>query len=168
MMAAGHPRLSFELDLFSALQHHHDIDSDYLSRKGQLDSVRLWAVGQAEAVQRATGLFARPEFGMRGMFPEFYFYDCHSCHRSITDGAQRQLTFETNRGRPIPFGNPPFNDENIIMLSAVASALAPGKAEDFLAASRDFHRAMGQDGTSAQNAVRALGDRKSTRLNSSH
>lgn len=159
MMAAGHPRLSFELDLFSALQQHHDVDSDYISRKGQLDSVRLWAVGQAEAVQRATGLFARPEFGMRGMFPEFYFYDCHSCHRSITDGAQRQLTFETNRGRPIPFGNPPFNDENIIMLSAVAGALAPGQAEGFVAASRDFHRAMGESGGNAREAALALGGR---------
>lgn len=159
MMAAGHPRISFELDLFSALQQHHDVDSDYISRKGRLDSVRLWSVGQAEAVQRATALFARSEFGMRGMFPEFYFYDCHSCHRSITDGPQRQLTFETNPGRPIPFGNPPFNDENIIMLSAVASALAPGQAESFLSASRDFHRAMGQNGTSAQEAARALGAR---------
>lgn len=162
MMAAGHPRISFELDLFTALQQHHDVDSDYISRKGRLDSVRLWAVGQAEAVERATGLFARPEFGMRGMFPEFYFYDCHSCHRSITDGPQRTLTFETNPGRPIPFGNPPFNDENIIMLSAVASALAPGQAEGFLAASREFHRAMGTDGASARQAALTLGAHAAT------
>ncbi|MFZ9395515.1 MAG: multiheme c-type cytochrome [Erythrobacter sp.] len=157
MMAAGHPRISFELDLFSALQQHHDVDADYLSRKGGLDSVQLWAVGQAEAVRRSTSLFARPDFGMRGMFPEFYFYDCHSCHRSITDGPRRKLTFETNPGRPIPFGNPPFNDENIIMLSAVAGALAPSQAEAFLAASRDFHRAMGRDAGSAREAAAALG-----------
>lgn len=157
MMAAGHPRIAFELDLFSALQQHHDVDADYLERKGGLGSVRLWAVGQAEAVRRSTSLFAQPEFGMRGMFPEFTFYDCHSCHRSITDGPRRKLTFETNPGRPIPFGNPPFNDENIIMLSAVAGALAPGRAEAFLAASRDFHRAMGRDGASARAAAMVLG-----------
>ncbi|MBV1916557.1 MAG: cytochrome c family protein, partial [Sphingomonadaceae bacterium] len=57
MMAAGHPRLSFELDLFSALQQHHDFDADYRERKGRVDSVRIWAVGQAEAVKRATALF---------------------------------------------------------------------------------------------------------------
>lgn len=157
MMAAGHPRISFELDLFSALQQHHDVDSDYIERKGRPDSVKLWAIGQAEAVRRSTGLFAQPSFGMRGMFPEFYFYDCHSCHRSIADGPRRKLTFESNPGRPIPFGNPPFNDENIIMLSAVARALAPGQAEDFLAASRAFHRAMGQDAASAREAAVALG-----------
>ena len=48
MMAAGHPRIVFELDLFSALQQHHDEDADYARRKGRTDSVRLWAVGQAE------------------------------------------------------------------------------------------------------------------------
>lgn len=156
MMAAGHPRISFELDLFSALQQHHDVDTDYIERKGRTDSVQTWAVGQAEAVRRATDLFARPDYGMQGMFPEFYFFDCHSCHRAITDGPQRKLTFETNPGRPIPFGNPPFNDENIITLSAVAKALAPGEADRFLAASRAFHNAMGQDYRSAQEAAVVL------------
>jgi len=143
MMAAGHPRVSFELDLFSALQQHHQVDDDYARRKGRPNAVRFWAVGQAEAVRRSTGLFANPRFAMEGMFPQFYFYDCHSCHREIQDSDNRRLTFEANPGRPIPFGNPPFNDENIILLSAVAGALAPSQADDFRSASRDFHRAMG-------------------------
>ena len=159
MMAAGHPRISFELDLFSALQQHHDEDADYVRRKRRTDSLQLWAVGQAEAVARATDLFARPRYGMRGMFPEFYFYDCHSCHRAITDGPARRLTFETNPGRPIPFGNPPFNDENIIMLSAVSGALAPAAGEAFSAASAAFHRAMGEDREAAQAAAVTLRER---------
>ncbi|MBO9518445.1 MAG: hypothetical protein J7493_10285 [Porphyrobacter sp.] len=153
MMAAGHPRIVFELDLFSALQQHHDEDADYAQRKGRTDSVTLWAVGQAEAVRRSTNLFARPGFGTEGVFPEFTFYDCHSCHRQITDGPQRRLTFETNPARPIPFGQPPFNDENIIMLSAVARVLAPGQADSFEAASRDFHRAMGDGRQEAAGAA---------------
>ncbi len=159
MMAAGHPRISFELDLFSALQQHHDIDADYVARKRRPNAVRFWAVGQAEAVRRSTSLFAEPRLGMEGAFPQFYFYDCHSCHRTITDAAQRKLTFETNPGRPIPFGNPPFNDENIIMLVAVAGALVPGEAERFRAASRDFHRAMGDNATEARAAAQALSQR---------
>ncbi|HAU22908.1 MAG TPA: hypothetical protein DCS24_10035 [Erythrobacter sp.] len=153
MMAAGHPRVSFELDLFSALQQHHDEDGDYLDRKPRTDSVRLWAVGQAEAVSRATDLFAGPEFALRGLFPEYYFFDCHSCHRDINDGPQRKLTFEPNPGRPIPFGNAPFNDENIIMLSAVARSLAPAEAEAFIAASRDFHGAMGEGRSASQEVA---------------
>ncbi len=144
MMAAGHPRVAFELDLFSALQQHWNEDQDYAARKGGTDSVRLWAVGQAEAVQRSLSLFADPQLASEGLFPEFYFFDCHSCHRAINDQPDRKRTFETNPGRPIPFGTPPYNDENIIMLSAVAQVLAPGQASAFDGASRNFHAAMGQ------------------------
>ncbi|WAT16828.1 multiheme c-type cytochrome [Aurantiacibacter sp. MUD11] len=156
MMAAGHPRITFELDLFSSFQQHHDVDDDYVQRKGRPDSVRLWAVGQAEAVARATDLFARPDYGTEGVFPQLYFYDCHSCHRAITDGPDRRLTFETNPARPITFGQPPFNDENIIMLSSVADALAPSRAEAFRSAARGFHDAMDQGRPEAQAAAIAL------------
>jgi hypothetical protein len=144
MMAAGHPRVSFELDLFSALQQHWNDDAAYRQRKGRLDNLRLWAVGQAEAVQRSLSLYARQDLASQGLFPEFYFFDCHSCHRAIDDQPDRPRGFETNPGRPIPFGTPPYNDENIIMLSAVAQVLAPGQAADFDAAARDFHAAMGK------------------------
>ncbi len=165
MMAAGHPRLSFELDLFSALQQHYDLDEDYRERKGRIDSVRMWAVGQAEAVRRASSLFARPAFSSRGIFPELYFFDCHSCHRAISDSTGGKRSFKTNPGRPIAFGYPPFNDENIIMLSAIARVLAPGRAARFDAASRSFHGAMSQGNRQAwtaaaqlQSAARALSD----------
>ena len=153
MMAAGHPRVSFELDLFSALQQHYDVDADYIRRKGRPDSVRVWAVGQAEALSRSTSLFSRPGFASEGIFPEFYFFDCHSCHRQISDGPQRRLTFESNPGRPIPFGQPPFNDENMVMLQAVTRALAPGQAAAFEATSRGFHQAMGEGRTQAVAAA---------------
>ncbi len=156
VMAAGHPRISFELDLFSALQQHHDADADYAQRKGSPGSVRLWAVGQAEAVRRSLSLFRQPRLGMQGAFPEFTFYDCHSCHRQITDGPQRKLTFETNPGRPIIFGTPPFNDENMIMLSAVARVLAPAQAAAFDSATAGFHRAMGEGRGEAVAAAQKL------------
>lgn len=156
MMAAGHPRVSFELDLFSSLQQHWDEDADYTQRKGRTDSVRMWAVGQAEAVQRQASLFANASLGTEGMFPQLYFYDCHSCHRAIDDNPGRKRTFETNPGRPIPFGNPPYNDENMIMLSAVAQVLAPGQAAQFDGAARGFHAAMGQGRAPAVAAAQRL------------
>jgi Cytochrome c554 and c-prime len=144
MMAAGHPRLSFEIDLFSSLQQHWDEDADYAARKPRVDSVRLWAVGQAEAVRRSLGLFAQGNLASNGLFPEFTFYDCHSCHRAIDDNPARGRAFEPNPARPIEFGQPPYNDENIIMLSAVAQVLAPAQAAQFDRAAREFHGAMGR------------------------
>ena len=50
IMAAGHPRISFELDLFSTLQQHHDEDADYARRKGRTNNVRMWAVGDPRPI----------------------------------------------------------------------------------------------------------------------
>ena len=156
MMAAGHPRLSFELDLFSAMQQHYNLDAAYARRKGQPDAVRLWAVGQARAVQRSLDLYARSDLAAHGVFPEFTFYDCHSCHRRIYDQAEHSPGFETNPERPIPFGAPPFNDENIITLSAVARVLAPDAAAGFERAAREFHAGMAQGRAPAATAAARL------------
>ena len=155
IMAAGHPRISFELDLFSSMQAHHDEDADYVRRKGRTDSLKFWAVGQAMAVERALTLYASPK-GSEGAFPEFYFFDCQSCHRRIYDQAERSKTWEANPGRPIPAGMPPFNDENMIMLSAAAKVIAPGAAGRFDTDSRAFHAAIAADRKTAANAASRL------------
>lgn len=156
IMAAGHPRISFELDLFSTLQQHHDEDGDYVRRKGRNDSARVWATGQAMALDRALSLFSNPGLGTEGAFPEFYFLDCHSCHRRIYDSEQFSPTMVDNPARPIPLGMPPFNDENMIMLTAAARVAAPGQAQNFEAASRAFHAAFGKDRGSAVAAAGRL------------
>ncbi len=156
IMAAGHPRVSFELDLFTTLQQHHDEDADYAKRKGGTSGVRTWAVGQAAAVERQLSLFANPGLGSEGAFPEFYFFDCHSCHRRILDDQKFTPTTMDNPGRPIPVGMPPFNDENMIMLSAAARIVAPGQAARFDADSKAFHAAMARDRGSAVAAGNKL------------
>jgi len=155
LMAAGHPRISFELDLFSAMQAHHDEDADYIERKGATDSVRMWAVGQAMALERSLSLYASNR-GTEGAFPEFYFFDCHSCHRRIYDQDARVKTWEANPGRPIPAGMPPYNDENMIMLIAAAKVAAPGMASRLEADSRAFHGALAKDRSSAVAAAGKL------------
>lgn len=157
IMAAGHPRISFELDLFSTLQAHHDEDADYVQRKGgRTNSVRMWAVGQAEAVQRSLELFSQPTKASAGIFPEFTFYDCHSCHRRIIDGEDAHVTAVPNPGRPIPQGMPPFNDENMIMLSAAAKVVAPDLAGPFDTRAKAFHRAMAGSRAETVAAAQAL------------
>ena len=155
IMAAGHPRISFELDLFSSMQAHHAEDADYARRKGRTDSLTVWVVGQAMAVERALTLYAGAK-GTEGAFPEFYFFDCQSCHRRIYDQAERSKTWEANPGRPIPAGMPPFNDENMIMLSAAAKVIAPGVAGRFDADSRAFHAAIASDRRAAVAAAGRL------------
>lgn len=156
MMAAGHPRISFELDLFTTLQAHHDEDADYARRKGRSNGTRVWAIGQAMALDRALSLFANPALGAEGAFPEFYFLDCHSCHRRIYDSQVFRQTASDNPARPIPVGMPPFNDENMIMLSAAARIAAPEQAARFETESKAFHAAFARDRSSAVAAAARL------------
>jgi hypothetical protein len=156
IMAAGHPRISFELDLFSTLQQHHNEDADYFSRKGRPSGVKTWAVGQAMAVERSLALYSNPGLGTEGAFPEFYFFDCHSCHRRIFDSPKFNQTVVDNPGRPIPIGMAPYNDENMIMLSAAAKVAAPSMAAKFDADSKAFHAAIGRDRGSAVAAAGRL------------
>jgi hypothetical protein len=145
MMAAGHPRVSFELDLYSALQRHYDFDADYVKRKALASGIKFWAVGQAMAVDRALNLYADGVHSNEGAFPEFYFFDCQSCHRRISDEPNASLTAEANPARGLPPGTPPFNDENMIMLSAIARVAAPAEGEHFDAVAHSFHAAMAQN-----------------------
>jgi hypothetical protein len=156
MMAAGHPRISYELDLFTTLQSHHNEDADYTARKGKVSGVRVWAVGQAMAVERQLSLFANAKYGTAGAFPEFYFFDCHSCHRQINDDQKFSPTVVANPGRPVGAGETPFNDENFIMLSAAAKIAAPGLVARFDADSKSFHVAITKDRQSAVAAAEKL------------
>jgi len=154
IMSAGHPRISFELDLFSTLQRHYDLDANYAKRKPIPSGVKIWAVGQSMALERSLTLYSDARRGQEGTFPEFYFFDCHSCHRAIFDDPKARPSEVFNPGRPIPSGTPPYNDENMIMLSAAAKTAAPGLAASFEADSRAFHTALTTDRAAS---VRAAG-----------
>ncbi len=156
IMAAGHPRISFELDLFTTLQQHYNVDDDYRGRgKNLATGTQVWATGQALALERSLSLFISQR-GTEGIFPEFYFFDCHSCHRQISDDPRYRPGAVANPGRPIPSGMPPYNDENMIMLAAAARVVAPGLAAQFDRDSRAFHQAMGEGRQAAVAAANRL------------
>ncbi len=153
IMAAGHPRIAFELDLFTSQQVHHDEDSDYARRKAVPGGVKVWAVGQALAVSRALALYPARS---GGSFPEFYFYDCRSCHRTFSDDPAVALAARSNPGRPIPPGQPVWNDESLISLMAAAKVAAPALAGQLESQSRAFHTSLAGPRAGALQAGAAL------------
>lgn len=156
IMAAGHPRLRFELDLFTSLQRHHDEDADYLARKGTINGAKIWAIGQSLALSRQLALFADPLRGMAGSFPEFTAFDCRSCHRTISDDPATRTAAARNATRPVSAGAVIFNDENMILLAAAARVIAPPQAAAFSSAARQFHASIGSDRTAALRDAAAL------------
>lgn len=85
IMGAGHPRLAFELETFTANQPaHYEVDDDYVQRKGEQMGYNAWVLGQLASAERYLALLAGPLFQAKGeIFPELALYDCHSCHHPM-------------------------------------------------------------------------------------
>ena len=108
------------------------------------------------ALERALTLYGEPGRN-KGVFPELYFFDCHSCHRQISDDPKARPQWQANPGRPIPSGTPPFNDKNMIMLSAAAKVVAPGLAGRL---ADHHHRRLRRGGRGRGNRRRGGGRRR--------
>jgi hypothetical protein len=139
MMGAGHPRLSFELDTFQALQPaHHQVDKDYGERKPVYSRTATWAFGQIEAARMQTQLVQQYFSKDGAVFPELALFSCHSCHESSMrqlDWARGLTTIGTQPG------SVPLNDGHLRMAIVIARQMAPGAAGDLVALSRSLQEA---------------------------
>ena len=151
IMAAGHPRLSFELDTFTQIgPAHFRIDEDWHKRKGSWDGARAWAIGQAVAARELLALLVSPR-GRDGLFPELVLFDCHSCHHNMSD--KRNTAARVGAGPGIVR----LNDANFLMLRQIArrvdSSLGAQLARQVLA----MHHAVA-DGDDALKKARDVQD----------
>jgi len=156
LMAAGHPRLTFELDLFTALQSHHNEDYDYAKRKAIQKGTRIWAIGQAMTLKQQLRLFQNESLNKDGVFPELVFFDCLACHRTISDDPNWRPKVRPNPGRPSTPGLVKFNDASMIMLLATAQKIAPDLAIKFEANIQAFHLALSETPKEKNTASLAL------------
>jgi hypothetical protein len=117
IMGAGHPRLSFEIDTFSALEPAHwRIDADWGKRKGSYDPMRIWALGQVIAVQELVDTLSDPKRGRDGLFPELVLFDCHACHHPMSEDKYSART-------GVGPGRIRLNDSNMLILRAIVKAV---------------------------------------------
>jgi hypothetical protein len=141
LMGAGHPRIGFELDTFTATQPaHFAIDKDYVERKGRQNSVQVWAIGQAMALARTMDLMLDPNLGSAGLFPELVFFDCHACHHPMSD-----LRWTARPSTGLGPGVIRLNDSNAIMLRVAAARTAPELGRALGERMRALHRAVLQN-----------------------
>ncbi len=82
LIAAGHPRLYFELDNYAGkIPRHWKV-----GRGHSTTGVRAWVVGQVTSFRAALENLTRHAEG-EGGWPEFSEYNCQSCHHSLADNA---------------------------------------------------------------------------------
>lgn len=158
IMAAGHPRLAFELDTFTELwrtagrQPHYKIDADYRDRKGEISHAYTWAAGVVAESRQRMQLVLSPGFDTGKLFPELGLYDCHACHRSMKTVQWQALPRHGDAGPGQPF----LHDGTLIMAAALASVIAPSYADDIRAGLIALHRAGASNIADIQAAARTL------------
>ncbi len=139
IMGAGHPRLSFELDTFQALQPpHHQIDKDYAARKPVYSRTAVWAYGQLEAARMQVQLIQQYFAKDGATFPELALFSCHSCHESSMrqlDWARGLTTIGTQPG------SVPLNDGHVRMAIVIARQMSAPSARDLVALSQSLQEA---------------------------
>ncbi|MFT5136243.1 MAG: hypothetical protein ACI8XV_001272 [Arenicella sp.] len=132
IMGAGHPRMSFELNTFSAIQPaHYQVDEDYIARKGEPNELQVWAIGQLVGSEQL--LTNIQQFPRSGLFPELIHMDCLGCHQAMSkvDWAKSPLT-------NLPAGSLRYNDAHLLMSYQIAKTVAPELASTLLKNTQAF------------------------------
>ncbi len=150
IMAAGHPRMSFELDTFTEIApRHFVVDQDYAARKKVWDGSKIWAIGQALAVADTLDILLDDKRGHDGAFPELVLFDCHACHHPMSNNRWQAKTALGPRLSP---GLVRLNDSSLLMLRAIAYAMNPALGERLSEQVRKLHRAVAGVGDVAAEA----------------
>lgn len=154
LMAAGHPRLSFELDTYSELwrtsggREHYRRDGDYRERKTESDSVTVWLAGLLESADRTLAVTAS-EAHAQGLFPDFALFNCYSCHRSMRLQRWRELP-------GLAPGSIRVNDSALVMLAIALDALDPAAAGRLRDTTNAMHRAANENLPAMREAAKRL------------
>lgn len=156
IMAAGHPRLPFELDTWSELwrtsggREHYVRDADYLARKPVPDSVAVWTTGLVAQGQQLADLLAARYRTDRGL-PDFALFNCYSCHRDMRLAAWRDKGRDAG-GEP---GQLRFDDSALTLL-ATALASRPELQQRLRSDTLALQRTAGLDQGTVVQAARSL------------
>jgi hypothetical protein len=154
MMGAGHPRMSFELDTFTAIQPaHYRIDADYAKRKKVASGVQTWAIGQALALAQSMDALADAKRGRDGIFPELVLFDCHACHHSMSE-----LRWQARASTGLGPGLVRLNDANAVMLAAITARVAPELRQRLSQQMLSLHGAVSQGRGSAPDGAKAVAE----------
>lgn len=87
LIAAGHPRLAFEMAAFQDNQPRHWTAPPAASAPDH--TARTWLVGQLGTAKASLELLARRAGDDRAPWPEFSEYGCYTCHHALADETWR-------------------------------------------------------------------------------
>lgn len=123
LIAAGHPRLSFEFGAFQANMPAHWIEKEEAKKPAYAS--KAWAIGQLASAEAALKLLNYRAHTREQPWPEFAEYDCFACHHSLYEPSNRQQRGYGDR-RP---GSFPWGTWYFTLPHALATPAADGDAQ---------------------------------------
>lgn len=161
LIAAGHPRLTFEFASYlDNYPRHWKPGGDEAA--GNYPA-RAWAIGQVATARAALELLRDRAGSRAGPWPEFSEYGCFSCHHSLLDEAWR-------RQRPaagIPSGAPQWGSWPFAINREMGEKLDLGQDWKAFAVSLDQLKAEMVRPNSDRTRVNKQADQAATLLNGS-
>jgi hypothetical protein len=103
LIAAGHPRLRFELGAYLKNYPKHWSEGADRTRNADFEA-RAWAVGQAVSAQAALALLQHRAATPGKPWPEFAEYDCAACHHSLKGPDSRAVSRPGRKVGELPWG----------------------------------------------------------------
>lgn len=145
LIAAGHPRLTFELDAYLANYPKHWDEAKDQRRSGEAFHVNAWTLGQEQLARQVAVQIATRSQAAAAPWPEFAGFECYDCHHAIRppDFSRQRMAGPEGRGLPRP------------ALLPLAQLLAISQSRGDPAATAQLHAALDR-GTSilAQSLVK--------------
>lgn len=120
LIAAGHPRLSFEFSAYLANLPPHWDESNDRSRTGRQETFHFdaWRIGQIEMARKLTSQLVVRSSQSDGKWPDFSNYDCFACHHPLRSDQSSRAENVVLLPRP---GLPRAADWPFAHLQAIAS-----------------------------------------------
>lgn len=147
MMAAGHPRLVFELDTYLELWRTSGGREHYRARPSTRHAA-LWARGLLDSARRQLDLIERHGTGRLGPIPDFGVFACHACHRDL-----RVTAWGGSSALGVAPGDLRWQDAHLLVLQRVGGALGLSSATKLDRAIAALQHAAHGDAASLRSAL---------------
>jgi hypothetical protein len=141
LIAAGHPRLSFEYTRYHYNPHYKQHWTE--PTPNPAFELRAWYVGQVTALRAAVNLLAHRAGTVGQPWPELAEWSCYSCHQGLNPDFLRSTGGARPQGRPVGLpGWQVWYTALIDLLPEAAAVCAPGVAAPQLPALKTLRGEM--------------------------
>ncbi|MBI1916944.1 MAG: hypothetical protein HYS12_19725 [Planctomycetes bacterium] len=165
LIAAGHPRLNFEMGGYHGIYNKHWNDRNYTTNPAKNQPVdfeaRLWLLGQLTAAKASLELLesraANANKSIDKPWPEFSEYACYACHKNLELLDSREVERQTAKYKTRPVGAPAYGTWYLSLVTPLSKKLGGETASALPGDLAKLRGIMEKPAPNAQAAAREAG-----------